>query len=47
MEVSVIRESRQYLLSVKKTLLPGILIFQKFLKFSIAKRECLILACCP
>ena len=31
----------------KKTLLPDILIFQRFLKFSIVKRECVILARCP
>ena len=31
----------------KKTLLPDILIFQRFLKFAIAKRECVLLALCP
>ena len=31
----------------KKTLQPDILIFQRFLKFSIAKRECVIPARCP
>ena len=32
---------------MKKPLLPDILIFQRFFKFAIAKRECVILARCP
>ena len=32
---------------MRKTLLPDILIFQRLLKFPIAKRECVILARCP